>query len=157
MPVDVRVVLAPARAVNFPMKNAWSCGVTVARCWARQVKRLVDDRTYVMKQINMEGMTPREQMDAINEVRCSLAIIMLVVASPGRRPCASPGHAQQGMGGVGLEPRTFGLSLARAVPTCGQCLSLQRFRAPVFASVVCTLSRHGVYGRSLRVSPDRSA
>jgi hypothetical protein len=36
-----------------------------------QVKRLVDDKIYVMKQINMEGMTPKEQMDAINEVsRC---------------------------------------------------------------------------------------
>lgn len=34
-----------------------------------QVRRVVDDCVYVMKTINIEGMTPKEQADAINEVR----------------------------------------------------------------------------------------
>ncbi len=49
-----------------------ACALLLSRrvvCAPAQVRRLVDDRIYVMKTINIEGMSVKEQEDAIKEVR----------------------------------------------------------------------------------------
>lgn len=62
---------SPSRLSDFEVQGCLGSG-SFGRVY--KVLRLADGRVYVMKQISLESMTPREQLDAINEVKIMAAL-----------------------------------------------------------------------------------